>query len=170
MFRYLRQPHVDLAKSILRITLGFTFFAHGYIKLFQTYHEQSWTDIVSLSMQQVVGWTEFVCGILLVLGLLSRFAAALLICDMIGAIALVTGRKEFIPIIIGPHGFTFKVGFEYNIMIIAVCTALILVGSGWFSLDHFFFHRFRVGKNTQTTMANPPLRETELSTPVRTGP
>ena len=75
MFRYLQQPHVDLAKAILRITLGFTFFAHGYIKLFQTYRSQSWTDMLTPTMQQLVGGIEFSCGVLLVFGLLSRLAA-----------------------------------------------------------------------------------------------
>jgi putative oxidoreductase len=170
MFRYLRQPPLDLAKAILRITLGFTFFGHGYIKLYQTYYGQTWTDVLSPTMQLTVGWSETICGILLAVGLLSRLAALVLIADQIGAIVLVTGRQDFIPVSVGPHGNTFKIGYEYNIMILAVCATLILVGSGWFSLDHLFFSRFRRGKTAQPLPASPPLRaEEEVARPVHAG-
>jgi putative oxidoreductase len=139
MFAYLRKPHVDLAAVILRLGVGFLFIAHGYMKLFQ---QLSWSDILTPTMQQVVGWTEFICGILFVVGLLSRLAALGLIADMVGAIALVTGKRDFIAVNVGPHGFTFAAsGFEYNVILIAACLAVIMLGSGWFSLDHLIFNR-----------------------------
>jgi putative oxidoreductase len=162
MLTYLRKPHADLASVILRLGLGFLFIMHGYIKLFQPL---SWTEVLSPTMQKVVGWTEFTCGILLLIGLLSRLAAIGLIGDMIGAIALVTGAHEFISVGVGPHGFTFAAsGFEYNFILIVACLAVLVLGSGWLSLDHLIFDRRRgAAVTTQTAAPGFPRAEERIA-------
>lgn len=168
MLAYLRKPHADLASVILRLGLGFLFIAHGYIKLFQPL---SWTEVLTPTMQKVVGWTEFSCGILLLIGFLSRLAVIGLIADMVGAIALVTGAHEFISVGVGPHGFTFAAsGFEYNFILIVACLAVLMLGSGWFSLDHLIFDRVR-GRRTLMQPANPamPRAEDRVSPTINVG-
>jgi putative oxidoreductase len=148
MFAYWRQPRIDLAVVILRLGLGFIFIAHGAVKISQS---SVLSDAMSYRMQTTIGWAELICGGLLVLGLLTRLAALVLVADMIGAIALVTGSRDFIAVEVGPHGFTYRAGgFEYNIALIVGFLALALLGSGWFSLDHLLF-----GRNKQTSTAAP---------------
>ena len=149
MFAYWRRPHPDLASVILRLGLGFIFMAHGYIKVFQPL---SWTEVISRNMQNTVGWAELVFGILLALGFLSRLAALGVVADMIGAIVLVTGSRSFITIEMGAHGFTFRAsGFEYNLMIIVASLAVVVLGSGWFSLDYLLFGRKKAPARATTT-------------------
>ncbi len=170
MFRYLQKPHIELARAILRITLGFAFFSHGYIKIHQSNLSQSWTDMLSTNLQQLIGWGEFICGLCLIFGLMSRLAALVLIVDMVGAIALVMNKEDYIPIGVGPHGNSFKVGYEYNILIIAVSLAIFLVGSGWFSLDAIVYRRWKGEPARRGVEGAPPLRADEaVSTPVQVG-
>lgn len=160
MLAYLRKPHPDLAAVILRLCLGYVFIVHGYSK---TSQEFEWTREISPTMQTVVGWAELIFGILLVLGLLSRLAALGVIAIMIGAIVHVTGRRGFIPVEMTPQGFTFRtVGTEHNFLIIAACLALLVLGSGWFSLDHLIFGR---KKSETIAMAVPPPRSENVVAP-----
>jgi uncharacterized membrane protein YphA (DoxX/SURF4 family) len=52
---------------------------------------------------------------------------------------MVTGG-EFVRSELTKEGFNFnRHGFEYNLSLIILCTAIVLLGSGVFSLDHLFF-------------------------------
>jgi uncharacterized membrane protein YphA (DoxX/SURF4 family) len=110
---------------------------------------------MSLGTQQAVGWAELICGALLALGLLSRLAALVVIADMVGAIVMVTGKREFFGMDVTAHGETFKPGSEYNIIIILVCLALLALGSGWFSLDHLIFSRRRIVTGAAAAPVSP---------------
>jgi putative oxidoreductase len=79
--------------------------------------------------QMAVAWGEFIGGIALGVGFLTRLAALGLIAIMAGAIYFVHWT----------HGFDItKGGFEYNVVIIAVCLVLILTGGGTLAVDRFF--------------------------------
>ena len=71
-----------------------------------------------------VGVIELVCGLLLVVGLLTRPAAALLALTMIGAIAT-AGRVD---------GGSFHLGVAPTLFVVMV--VLLWVGAGRPSLDH----------------------------------
>ncbi|HEY7327715.1 MAG TPA: DoxX family protein [Gemmataceae bacterium] len=148
MLAYIRKPHADLAALILRMGLGFLFIGYGCIKLNQAH---AMSEYMSYNTQQAVGWAELICGSLLAIGFLTRLAALVMIADMIGAIVMVTGKREFFGMDMTAHGETFRPGAEYNIIIILVCLALLALGSGWFSLDHLIFNRRK--RATDTTMA-----------------
>jgi putative oxidoreductase len=137
MFAKLRKPQTDFAALMLRLGLAAVFIAHGYIKVRQYL---SWTDVIPREMQQVVGWTELLCGVALLIGLMSRLAAVGIGVIMVGAIYYMTGSRFFIDVQVGLHGFTYQAaGFEYNVVILAMCLAVIALGSGVVSLDHFIF-------------------------------
>jgi putative oxidoreductase len=148
MLAYIRRPHADLAAVILRLGLAFLFIGYGYMKVSQ---DRAMTEHMSFGLQTAVGWTELICGILLAIGLFPRLAALGIIVDMCGAIYLVTGKRDLFGADVGPHGETFKPGYEYNLLIIVVCLALIAMGGGVFSLNHLIF-----GRRQRTTSVAVP--------------
>jgi len=83
-------------------------------------------------VQLAVAWGELLCGVAMLLGLLTRLAALGLIVIMIGAIYTVTGAQGFS----GAAG-----GYEYNLAILAMCVVLIIKGAGTLSLDSWLASR-----------------------------
>ncbi len=137
MLAYLRKPHLDLGTLTLRLALAGVLITHGVIKLAQK-GGSNWTNELPEGTQMVVAWAELCGGIALGLGFLSRLAALGIIPIQVGAIALVSGPKDFIhSSFTAKEGFNFhRIGYEYNFCIIMVCLAVILLGSGKLSLDH----------------------------------
>jgi uncharacterized membrane protein YphA (DoxX/SURF4 family) len=80
--------------------------------------------------QYAVAWGELLGGIALLVGLLTRVAALGLIIIQIGAIATVTAGKGF--------SFAAGGGYEYNVALIAMCLALVIMGGGTWAVDRFF--------------------------------
>jgi uncharacterized membrane protein YphA (DoxX/SURF4 family) len=92
---------------------------------------------------------------MLAFGLLSRLAALALIAEMVGAIVMVTGARQFMPISFTPGGFTFQAGSAHNFIIIVACLALLVLGSGVVSLDHLIFG-WRRGRQSQAQATGQP--------------
>jgi uncharacterized membrane protein YphA (DoxX/SURF4 family) len=80
--------------------------------------------------QYAVAWGELLGGIALLFGILTRVAALGLIVIQVGAIWTVTGL----------HGFSVVQGggYEYNLALIAMCLALVVMGGGTWALDRYF--------------------------------
>jgi len=117
--------------TILRITVGIVFLVHGYQKLFHMgFHGVAGMFGhmgIPLPMVSavVVTLVEFVGGILLVAGVGTRVAAALLAVDMTVAILVVHLK----------HGFGAQNGgFEYPLTLLAATVCLALAGGGMLSL------------------------------------
>jgi uncharacterized membrane protein YphA (DoxX/SURF4 family) len=162
MLAYLRKPHVNLASLFLRLGLAAIFVAQGYILIRQ---QDPVTEQISRTTQTLVGWTEFVSALALAIGLLSRLAALGLLVVMIGAIALVTKTQGFIPITMTPHGYTFEAGSAYNFLIIIVCLALMVLGSGWVSVDHLIFGRRSARQSAARATGQPHLTPSAVGQP-----
>lgn len=116
--------------TVLRITVGIVFLAHGYQKLFHM-HIQGVANMFAHSgiplpyaSALVVTLVEFVGGILLVAGVGTRIAAALLAVDM--AVAILAVHMK--------HGFFAPMGFEFPLTLLAACLCLVLSGGGMLSL------------------------------------
>lgn len=105
------------------------------------YHERpDWPDgLANSAVQLAVAWGEVAGGLALLLGLLTRVAAAGMVIIQLGAIFLVTGARGFIG--------AADVGYEYNIALIAMSLALVLLGGGALSLDRLL-RRERAGRTT----------------------
>jgi putative oxidoreductase len=125
----------DFAEPILRIGLGGILIPHGCQKLFGLFGGMGLTANAALFERlgyspgmfwgTLVGCTEFIGGILLVLGLFTRFAAAAMLIFMIVAVKF-TSAKGF---------FWSAGGMEYPILI-GVCALFFLIrGGGHCSLD-----------------------------------
>ena len=135
LFRNLFASPRDRVQSLLRIALGVLIFPHGAQKLglFGGSGYAATTDFFS-SQLGVPAWlttlvvtAEFVGGLLLVVGLLSRLVALALVADMVGAATLVHL----------PNGFFWTDGgVEYLLLLMVVALAVAVRGSGAFSLDH----------------------------------
>jgi putative oxidoreductase len=124
------------AEPILRVVLGGILIPHGCQKLFGLFGGMGLSGNAALFDRigfspgmfwgTLVGCTEFIGGILLVLGLLTRFAAAAVLIFMITAVHF-TSAKGF---------FWSNGGFEFPLLI-AVCALFFLIrGGGNCSLDH----------------------------------
>lgn len=118
------QPYASL---LLRLLLGVAMVYHGYEKAvphgalrhFEQYVHTlgmaPWLGIVS-------AFTELIGGALLILGLLTRFAAFMVLGNMM--VALVTAGIK--------HGYA---GSEYQLALIGIAFALVCFGSGALALD-----------------------------------
>lgn len=103
---------------------------------------------LSAAAQLLVAWGEFLGGIALLLGLLTRVAAVGLIIIQIGAIVLVTGALGF--------SAGAGAGYEYNVALIGMCLVLILTGGGTWSLDQLIRRRRRAAAQPPPTPTPAP--------------
>jgi putative oxidoreductase len=116
---------------LVRISLGGILIPHGYDKLFLGGAANTARNPLlkifgdPLVGAYFIGCIEFFCGILLVLGLLTRFAA--------GAIAIQMFVISFF--ILWPvWGWTQR-GMEFAIFMMLIAIAIFIRGGGNFSLD-----------------------------------
>ncbi|MEO6982396.1 MAG: DoxX family protein [Edaphobacter sp.] len=122
----------------LRLVLGFAMVYHGYAKVIPggglhgnlssaLQHHSHY--VASLAVPYWFGYisalAEFVGGILILLGLLTRFAAFLIACDMLGVLLLVTRH----------HGYAVS---EYPLALLVIAIMLFFYGAGVFALDRRF--------------------------------
>ena len=122
---------MDLASLVLRLGLGVIFIGHGSQKAFGAFGGsgiKGFSEMLSslgfvpaLFWAYLAGYTELVCGVLLVFGILTRLSSALLLVVMAVAVYKVHLSKGF---------FLSAGGFEYGFLIICACIALILMGGG----------------------------------------
>ena len=114
---------------ILRVVLGVIMVVHGYHKVFggQLHHHAQF--VASLGMPAWLGYVsafmEFLGGIALIVGVLTRFAALAVCIDMCVAIAKVHWH----------NGLTGQGGFEFPLSLAAIAFALIFTGAGTISID-----------------------------------
>lgn len=117
-------------------------------------HPDEGTVQLSTAAQLLVAWGEFLGGIALLLGLLTRVAALGLIIIQIGAIVQVTGALGF--------SAGAGTGYEYNVALIGMCLVLILTGGGMWSLDQLI----RLIRRRRRAAAPPPPTQTPAPAPM----
>jgi len=102
---------------------------HGYQKVFGGLHHHA-QFVASLGLPAWTGYvssfTEFVGGILILMGLLTRVAAFAICIDLSVAIAKVHFHKG----LMGPGGY------EFPLALAAIAFALIFFGAGPIAFDH----------------------------------
>jgi putative oxidoreductase len=118
--------------ALLRVVVGVIFVMHGWQKLSMGFHNvagflgslgipQSTLAAVLLTILELLG------GIALILGLLTRYIAALLAVDML--VAIITYHAK--------NGFFAPKGIEYPLLLLAANINLILAGAGALSVSAF---------------------------------
>lgn len=126
---------VSWASLVLRLALGAIFILHGSQKVFAAFGGsgiQGFSGMLSgLGFSPATFWAylaayaELLGGICLVLGAYTRIAALLVSIVMLVAIFKVHLSKGF---------FLAKGGYEYALLILFACVALMLLGAGKYSL------------------------------------
>ncbi len=131
----------DLALTVIRILLGFLFFAHGAQKMLGWYGGNGFTNTMrgfeSQGIPAVFAFlaiaAEFFGGIGLITGVLGRIAAFGIFCTMVVAIVKVhAGNGLFM----NWTGRNKGEGYEYHLLVVAITVAIMLKGSGAYSVDH----------------------------------
>src|SRR5580658_7435392 len=130
-FTSLWQPRI---LSVLRIVTALLFFEHGASKLlgFPPPSPPSHHPFEIFSFMGFSGILEFVGGILLALGLFSRFTAFILSGEMAVAYFMVHARMDFFPLV--------NKG-ELAVLYCFVFFYFVFAGGGAWSLDRLLFHR-----------------------------
>src|SRR5579871_3671488 len=120
-----------LGLLVMRLALGAVMIGHGYPKIFGGMAGA----VKMVSSLGIPGWmaylsagAEFVGGILLVAGLLTRLASLAIFVDMAVAIDKVHWK----------HGLLGEGGYQFPLALAALSFALIFFGAGPISLDWVF--------------------------------
>ena len=87
---------------------------------------------------------ELIGGLAILLGILTRIASVLLIIEMLGAILTVKLSKGFIG------------GYEFELLLIAICLSLVIMGPGKISIENAILRReiFSRGKQLSTDISS----------------
>lgn len=145
MIESLTGTHADWTVSIVRIVLGLVFFAHGAQKALGWYggpglarSMRTFTEDLHLSstLAFLVIAGEFLGGIGLIVGLLSRIAALAIAVTMLGAIATVHYRFG---LFLNWFGDREGHGIEYHLLAIALALVVVIKGAGAFSIDDIVY-------------------------------
>lgn len=112
----------------LRVGLAVVFIVHGYPKLFKNFDETAqWFSSIGIVpgkfWASVVGIVEFFGGIFLLIGMFVQPVAMLLAINMIVAIVKVKFSKGFVG------------GYEFELMLLIMALALVVLGAGAYAID-----------------------------------
>ena len=116
----------DISHFGLRLTIGAIFIAASFAKFdpgFASYLPQVGLPI---EMQYLFALEEFVPGILIIVGVLTRISASVLSLVMLGVIFYIFKASKFI----GPNGV------EFPVILLAASIVIITIGPGRISISH----------------------------------
>ena len=141
MFRKLIATDSDIATTIVRLVLGVIFFAHGAQKTLGWFGGYGFTGTMgfftgAMHIPAVFAFlaiiAEFLGGLGLIFGLLTRVAAFGIFCNMVVAVALVHGQFGFF---MNWTGAQKGEGYEYHLLVLATTAFLMIRGAGAASVD-----------------------------------
>ncbi len=117
----------DLTHWGIRAAIGVTFIVHSIKKFDPSW--QGWLIDMGLppELQIPIALAEFLGGIFLLVGVLTRISASILAVITLGAIFMIRGIEEF---------FVSKGGWEWDLMMLAGELTIIVAGPGRVSISH----------------------------------
>lgn len=137
LLRKITDSDAHFATLALRIPVGIIFMAHGAQKLFGWYGgyglegTAGWMESIGLGpgllMASLAGSAEFFGGLFILLGLLTRPAAAILAFTMLVAIFAVHLQNGL---------FMSNDGYEFALALLAISTFLAFGGAGKAAVDN----------------------------------
>jgi putative oxidoreductase len=160
-FRRLLDTPDDHTLTLLRAILGVVFFAHGAQKVLgwfggngfeATLGFMTHTMRIPAVFAVLAVLAEFLGGIGLILGLLSRIAAFAIAIEMAVAMAMVHLPNGFF---MNWTGNQRGEGFEYHLLAIATAIMIVVRGAGAWSIDRLW-ERARAGGRQWQMAAHRP--------------
>jgi len=142
MWKKLTATDGNSATTILRVVLGGVFFAHGAQKALGWFGGYGFAGTMgyftgTMHIPWIFGLlailAEFLGGLGLILGLLTRVAAFGISVNMLVAIATVHAANGFF---MNWAGNQKGEGFEYHLLVLAITAFLMIRGAGAYSVDH----------------------------------
>ena len=117
----------DLTNWGLRASIGVVFIVHSLKKFDPSWQE--WLVNIGLppEMQLPIALAEFIGGVLLVVGVLTRISAIVFCVILLGAIFHIRWENGF---------FVSQGGWEWDFVMLAVTLSIIVVGPGRVSIAH----------------------------------
>ena len=140
MFHKLLDTANDRTIAIIRMILGIVFFAHGAQKALGLFGGPGFSRTIDFFQQMGIpaGLTvlaiaaEFLGGLGLLVGLLTRIAALGIIVNMVVAVLMIHSRVGFF---MNWNGKQQGEGYEFHLLAIALGLAILVKGAGGFSID-----------------------------------
>jgi len=121
----------DAGPLFLRITVGFAGIYHGHGMLFGGMRDFT-AAVAALGLPGILAWaaalSEFVGGILLVLGLLTRWSALFFAITMSVAVVKVHWHEGYPKL-------------EYPLLLGVAAVSLVFTGGGWLSFDRLVIRK-----------------------------
>lgn len=141
MIKKLAQTDDSIALLLVRLTLGIVMFPHGAQKLLGWFGGHGFAGTMEFFTTQLhlpaavvllVIIAEFFGALSLIFGFLGRVGAFGILCVMLGAIFMLHIRVGFF---MNWYGNQPGEGFEYHLLAIGMALAVMVHGSGAFSID-----------------------------------
>jgi putative oxidoreductase len=140
MYSPLLKTTNDTGALIARLAAGIVMFPHGAQKVLGWFGGPGFAGVMGVLQSMHIPApiaaldpiAEFFGAIALVLGLLSRVAALGIICVMLVAVGLVHVHNGFF---MNWSGQQHGEGFEFHLLMIALCLIVIVRGGGAWSVD-----------------------------------
>jgi putative oxidoreductase len=144
MLQRLMRTDDNLGSTLLRLFLGLVFFPHGAQKLLGMFggggFAKTMTGMTGMGLPAAIVFLviliEFFGSLSMLLGFLSRVSAVGILCVMLGAVFTVHIKNGFF---MNWMGNQKGEGFEYHLLVIGICLALLVLGSGRYSVDRSMF-------------------------------
>jgi len=130
----------DRVLALMRVVAGIVYFAHGSQKMLGWFGGYGFSGTMGFFTHSGIPAVfaflaiaaEFFGGIGLIIGFLGRIAAFGILCNMIVAVLMV--HRHF-GLFMNWAGNQKGEGFEYHLLAIVVLLAILIRGSGAFSVD-----------------------------------
>ena len=140
MFRKFLRTDNDVAALVMRLTLALVFFPHGAQKVLGWFGGGGATATIQgfskmglpPAITVLVLAAEFGGSLLLLVGFLTRLAALGIGCVMAAATLMVHSKVGFF---MNWAGMQKGEGFEYHLLALGLCIAVLIKGAGALSVD-----------------------------------
>jgi len=155
MFKKIINTGNDHSLLILRVVLGVVLMAHGLQKAFGWFNGFGWNNTINyftgtVGIPALLGafviLIETLGALFLILGFAGRINAALMGIVIIGAMVVDHMKNGFY---MNWFGIQKGEGIEFDLLFIAISIALVLKGSGSFSVDRLLM-QFKTKESSKT--------------------